>query len=607
MLFEIIGILVTIVLLYYYVKYFYVPKSTLNPLLTTWGENLDKNKILPDYPRPQFKRESFLNLNGTWQYAIRESGEEQPEKYDGNILVPFSPESILSQVKKQLKPGQKLYYLRKFTIPEEFNVGKLILHFGAVDQTCEVKINGNIVGSHDGGYLPFSFDITSFVNGGENEIQVIVTDELDHNGAAHGKQTLNRGGIWYTATSGIWQTVWIESVPEIYLKSVRITPNYDSSSVTFYPDASYDAQGTVTIYDGKQEIKTDHILNQAETTIHFESFKSWSPEDPHLYKVVYKYGQDVVESYFGMRKFSVETHEGIPRLFLNNKPYFHNGLLDQGYWSDGLYTAPSDLALKYDIEKMKSLGFNMLRKHIKIEPLRWYYHCDKLGMLVWQDAVSGGSYYSPLLIQILPLGLGKTSIKDDDYQWFGRSSKTGRENYYRDLKDMINHLYNCTCIATWVPFNEGWGQFDAAKAVEEIKKIDETRHIDHASGWHDQGCGDFKSLHIYFKPVKISSDKLGRPVVLSEFGGYSLGVPDHNGSNYQFGYAKYADQEKLNEAIEKLYKTEIIPQIPLGLSASVYTQVSDVEDEVNGLLTYDRRVCKADRVRFTSFLSELKI
>lgn len=575
-------------------------------ILTTWGENLDIKNVLPEYPRPQFARSSYFNLNGEWEYAIRNEKENEPKNYDGIIIVPFSPESNLSRVGKQLTAKEKLYYKRNFTLPAGFNKGRILLNFGAVDQTCEVKINGNTVGSHDGGYLPFTFDITDFLKEGENLIQVTVVDKLDKDGAAFGKQTMNRGGIWYTATSGIWQTVWIESVPKTYLKSVKITPEYDNSSVLFIADAINDAEGTITILNGTEIIASGTFKNGAETRIKLPSFISWSPENPHLYTVKYKYGEDEVESYFGMRKFSIETIDGIPRLILNNKPYFHNGLLDQGYWSDGIYTAPSDEALIYDIKQMKSLGFNMLRKHIKVEPMRWYYHCDKLGMLVWQDAVSGGELpYSAFIIQIFPFGMGHDTISDSHYGWFHRDSKIGRDNYYRDLKGMIELLYNCPCISTWVPFNEGWGQFDAKKAVELITDLDKTRHIDHASGWHDQKAGDFKSLHIYFKPVTFKKDKIGRPIVLSEFGGYSYAVKDHLATTYQFGYAKYESQEKLNDALEKLYTTEIIPQIPNGLSASVYTQVSDVEDEVNGLLTYDRKVCKADPERFRNFTSKL--
>jgi beta-galactosidase/beta-glucuronidase len=466
-----------------------------------------------------------------------------------------------------------------------------------------------VVGEHDGGYTAFEIDISKQV-ADEIEIVVKVVDRLMENGAAYGKQREDRGGIWYTSTSGIWQTVWIESVPETYLKNVKITPKYDESSVEFIPEVvgKSDAKGNVIVFDAEgKEVASGELVANKPTTLKINDFMSWSPETPYLYKLKYEYGKDTVESYFAMRKYSVGKDEkGIMRLLLNNKPYFHNGLLDQGYWSDGYYTAPSDEALKYDIQKMKDLGFNMLRKHIKIEPLRWYYHCDTIGMLVWQDAVSGGTPYHPLLIQILPLVLGVDYVTDKYYSIYGRSCEIGRKNYYRDLKAMVEHLYNVPSIAVWVPFNEGWGQFDAAKAVDFIKELDVTRSIDHASGWHDQGAGDFKSLHVYFKKVRIKPDAKGRAIILSEFGGYSHGVKGHVGSTTEFGYATYKTVEDFNNAFKKLYFTEIIPQIPTGLSATVYTQVSDVEDEVNGLLTYDRKVCKADEKVFRDIMSNLK-
>ena len=591
----------------FYYFFLYFPPGELITLYTTWGENLDKYKVLQEYPRPQFERKSYMNLNGIWKYALLEN-DSTPTEYDGDVLVPFSIETPLSGVQKQLLPGGSLWYKREIDFSHISNEGRYIIHFGAVDQYCEVFINGNKVGSHDGGYTPFSFDITDFVKSVKTvELVVKVIDNLTKDGAAYGKQSQKRGQIWYTATSGIWQTVWIESVPKTYLKNVIITPKYDDSSVSFFPvvTGDEDFKGLVEIFDDKNnKIGEQVLIKDEQSLIKIENFKSWSPESPFLYQVKYTYGKDSVSSYFGMRKFSIDTDEsGIKRLFLNNKPYFHNGLLDQGYWSDGYYTAPSDEALQYDIIKMKSLGFNMLRKHIKIEPMRWYYHCDRLGMLVWQDQVSGGAPYNPIVIQILPaIGI---NLPDKYYSLFGRSSELGRQNYYRDLQRMIELLYNTPCISTWVPFNEGWGQFDALQAVEFIRKLDNTRHIDHASGWHEQNGGDFRSLHIYFKKVSIKPDKYNRTIVLSEFGGYSHGVKDHVGSKNEFGYAKYKTIEALNEAYKKLYEKEIIPLLSKGLSATVYTQVSDVEDEVNGILTYDRKVCKANEEMFRELNSKL--
>ena len=608
--------LVTICLLIVLSSQIY-PDPNIIDLETRWGKQLNKSNVLHEYPHPQFSRESsnsYLILNGIWNYAFLNGTQTSiPTTFDGEILVPFSPETPLSGVKKQLTKGNTLWYYRSVDISSTSiqNKGRFILYFGAVDQYCEVYINKNKIGEHFGGYLPFNFDITNAISPDATsfDLYVSVVDNLTDNGAAYGKQTLERGNIWYTATSGIWQTVWIESVPEVYITKVKITPNYDDSSITFKTSSNGkipNQQGSITIYTGVDEVLRTVLFQPNDTiTIRIENFTSWSPENPYLYNVSFSYGEDNVMSYFGMRKFSIDTDsKGKKRLFLNNKPYFHNGLLDQGYWSDGYYTAPSDEALIYDIQKMKDLGFNMLRKHIKIEPLRWYYHCDRLGMLVWQDAVSGGTPYYTLVINVLQqMGI---NLNDKYYSLFGRSNSQGRDNYYKELGLMIDLLYNTPSIATWVPFNEGWGQFDAKKAVEYIKHYDTTRHIDHASGWHDQKGGDFRSLHIYFKPVKIRPDTEDRAIVVSEFGGYSYPVKDHVGSKVEYGYKMYQTKEEFNKAYEDLYRNEIIPNIEEGISATVYTQVSDVEDEINGLLTYDREECKMDEEMIKKLNSELK-
>jgi beta-galactosidase/beta-glucuronidase len=517
--------------------------------------------------------------------------------------VPFSPEAPLSGVDKQLKPTQTMWYKRVFDLSEFANDGHVILHFGAVDQTCEVFVNNEKVGEHDGGYTAFQFDITAALKKSADlkavTIKVKVIDRLTDDGAAYCKQSAKRGGIWYVATSGIWQTVWIEGVPETYVKNVKINPLYDARAVEFIPEViGSDVKGKVIVYDAKNiKLAEAELENGKATRVPIPNMKSWTPETPYLYKTEYILGDDHIKSYFAMRKFSIgEDSNGIKRLFLNNVPYFHNGLLDQGYWSDGYYTAPADEANIYDIQKMKDLGFNMLRKHIKIEPLRWYYHCDRIGMLVWQDALSGGYPYKASVIQFIPfVGI---NIPDNQYKLFGRASEIGRNNYYRDLKEMIDHLYNVPSISTWVPFNEGWGQFDALKAVDFIKELDTSRHIDHASGWHDQGGGDFRSYHTYFIPLHINKDKHNRVQVISEFGGYSYKVEGHVGSTSQFGYKKYPTIEKFNKAYQSLFEKQVIPLIKKGLSATVYTQLSDVEDEVNGLLTYDRKVVKADEDLF---------
>ena len=549
-------------------------------MLTEFGKNIHKESPLAEYPRPQFVRNSYMNLNGVWKCAFTDS-HDLPKCFSTDILVPFSPETPLSGVGRVLKPSEYLHYEKSFTLPSDFNQGRVFLHFGAVDQIADVYINGTLAGSHTGGYTPFSFEITDQIREGENRIHVTVRDYSDTREYSRGKQKFHRGQIWYSPQSGIWQTVWLESTPKEYLHSVRITPEYDSEQVRFDFDA--DCEVLSTVYDG------DTLI--AETTgnvVKLPNFKSWSPESPFLYNVVFTCGKDRVKSYFGMRKFSTGKDEnGIERLFLNNKPYFHNGLLDQGYYPDGFLTPPSNEALEFDVKTVKNMGFNMLRKHIKIEPLLWYHYCDVNGILVWQDMVNGGGKYG-LEINVLPfIGI---NLDDTNYKTFKRTDASQRESYYRELKEMIDTLYNCPCIALWVPFNEGWGQFDSAKAYRYIKELDPTRTVDSASGWHDRGVTDVISKHIYFTPIKVKKGE--KPYVLSEFGGFSHRVKGHTFNDKMFGYKIYGTPESLAKAYKKTFEKVIIPQIKTGLSATVYTQLTDVEDELNGLLTYDRKVQK---------------
>ena len=570
-------------------------KNLIN-IFTQWGSSLKKDNILQEYPRPQFERNSYLNLNGEWYYSLN-NGKEKP-KYKRKIIVPFPIESPLSGVKnKILQPGMILWYRRIIDLTKIKNNGRFLLHFGAVDQFTEVFINNKKVGEHDGGYTSFYFDITNYINKdlAKTEIVVKVIDNYSKDGAAFGKQGRPRTSIFYAQTGGIWQTVWIESVPMTYIKDVKITPRYDEPSVTFLMTIEgknlYNIKGKVKILDKEQNIiKTLRIIPNVETEIKMpDNFRSWSPEDPYLYKVEYTYGKDVVKSYFGMRKFSIGLDKkNIKRLFLNNKPYFHNGVLDQGYWSDGYITAPSDEAIIYDIQTMKDLGFNMLRKHIKIEPKRWYYHCDIIGMLVWQDQPSGGTFPFKRV--------NKTQfIKDNNYKEFSRENKKGRKNFVRDLERTIDLLYNVPSISTWVPFNEGWGQFDSVKIAKKIKSLDKTRFVDHVSGYIDQNGIDFKSIHIYKKPIKLEPDKLNRPIILSEFGGFGRIIKNHVGCQRQSSYIMFDTEKKLTKGIKNLLKYEIYPNIKKGLCASVYTQLSDIEEEVNGFLTYDRKIMKVDR------------
>ena len=578
-------------------------------MLTPWGEALDREHPLPEYPRPQLRRNSYLNLNGIWEYAITKTAEK-PAAMQGEIVVPFSPETPLSGVGHILQPDEYLWYRRSVTLPEGFfRGGRLLLHFGAVDQCCTVWVNGRKAGSHTGGYLPFALDVTELIEGDAFTLELRVTDPTDTGSLSRGKQRLKNTGIWYTPQSGIWQTVWMECVPENYLRSLRITPKPEENAVHIRLEADDPAMAAVTICrDGGiiAEGQTDEN-GESTLTIPAEELRLWSPEDPFLYDVsIVLPGGDKVESYFGMRAFGIGKDEkGLPRLLLNGKPYFQNGLLDQGYWSDGYYTAPSDEALIHDIAVMKRLGFNMLRKHIKVEPLRWYYHCDRLGMLVWQDMMNGGESYSPLSIYVFSnLGL---RVKDDRYRYFSRSDEAGRTHYYEELGQMIDLLYNTVSLALWVPFNEGWGQFDALKAAEFIRKRNDTRPIDHASGWYDQGGGDIKSIHWYFRPYHHKQPpKEQRPICLTEYGGYNCAVPGHCwGEGAEFGYKKIADPAEFNRAFQKLMEEQIIPAKERGLAAAVYTQVSDVEGERNGLLTYDRKVCKANEAIFRAVNAKL--
>ncbi|MFC9558549.1 glycoside hydrolase family 2 protein [Agromyces sp. NPDC056965] len=586
-------------------------RASPSTLLTEWGEQLDREHPLPEYPRPQLARGSYLNLNGVWRYAITPEGETPDgsaasdgyDGYDGEIVVPFSPESVLSGVGRQLQPDETLHYRRTFHLDEGFAPagGRILLHFGAVDQRCTVEVNGIVVGEHVGGYLPFTIDITDAVGergqGADHELLVRVTDPSDTTEYSRGKQKLDRGGIWYTAQSGIWQTVWIEAVPAAWIARLEyeadpargeltVTVHAAGAAIEQLATVRVAADG-VPVAEGRTAAGHPLVLTIAEP-------KSWTPEHPFLYDIEVEYGDDRVVSYAGLRSFGVGPDSaGLPRLLLNGEPYFHAGVLDQGYWSDGLYTPPSDAAMVHDIRSMKELGFTMLRKHIKVEPLRWYHHADRLGMLVWQDAVNGGGRYDPVVITAPVL----TPLRLDDHRYraFGRTDASARAHWRQELRDMVEHLHGVVSIAVWVPFNEGWGQFDAAEVTAELRALDPSRSIDHASGWHDQGVGDLTSLHVYFRRFRVPRRRPAtahRALVVSEYGGYSQRLPEHSVTPREFGYKRFGDRDSLAAAFVRLHEEEIIPTLPRGLAAIVYTQLSDVEDESNGLLSYDRRVVK---------------
>lgn len=572
----------------------------MSNIRTQWFDKVDRRLPLAEYPRPQFERKDWICLNGEYDYAITGDTADAPKKYDGKILVPFSVESELSGVGKALLPEQRLWYRRKFTVGKEFSGKEALLHFGAVDWQCSVWVNGKLVGEHTGGYNPFTFNITDVITEGENELVVKVFDPTDAGHQQRGKQILVTKGFWYTATSGIWQTVWLEPVNRCRIDSLRLVPDIDEGVIRINIKRTCKCGGKLyaKVLEGDKVVFDSEIADKAAIPV--PDARLWSPENPFLYTLLLTLDcngeKDEVSSYFGMRKFSiVKDSAGIPRLGLNNKPYFQRGLLDQGYWPESQLTPPTDEAMIFDIEKMKELGYNMLRKHIKEEPLRWYYHCDRLGMLVWQDMISGGQYIGNVLAGVLPNI--NIHVKDSKYKSFKRDKPEWRQEFKDELFGMIDNLYNCVSICCWVPFNEGWGQFDAKEIGTAIKNYDPSRFVDHASGWHDQGGPEFKSIHKYILPVHAPTARrtAGRPIVLSEYGGYSWNIVEHAWNpKRSFGYIMFKNSEKLSAAYKRLHESQVIPLINKGLCATVYTQVSDVEFEVNGIYSYDRKILKLD-------------
>ena len=536
------------------------------------------------YPRPQLRRDSFFSLNGKWLLTYGKG-----EKI--NINVPYPPESILSGVFKNMGKDPTLVYTRTFTLPKGFKKDRVILNFGAVDQICRVYVNGAYVGKNVGGYNHFSFDITSFL-AEENTLTVKVSDCLSNKLLPYGKQRYKRGGMWYTPISGIWQSVWLESVPEEYVKSLRIETNENRAKIYFTGISS--GELTLSTPKGKQKFQIEHGI----CSITVDSPRLWSPKDPYLYDFTVKAGQDRVESYLAFRTLEIKTIDTLPRLCLNGEPFFFHGVLDQGYFSDGIYTPANPRQYREDILKMKELGFNTLRKHIKVEPDWFYYECDRLGMIVFQDFVNNGSY-SFLRDTAFPTVLPKKFPES----LMGRS-KQQKDLFTDSMQKTVKQLFNHPCVCYWTIFNEGWGQFDSDKMYELLRELDKTRFIDSTSGWFKKKLSDIESLHIYFKPVKIKeSDK---PIVLSEFGGYSYRVEGHIANERKnYGYKLYKTREELMEGIRTLYLEQIVPNIKKGLCGSILTQLSDVEDETNGIYTYDRRICKVDKAVMLEIAEQL--
>lgn len=560
---------------------------------TRWASQIDVNNVLPEYPRPLMERTEWLNLNGLWNYAILPVGKQAPSTFDGKILVPFAIESSLSGVQKNVGKANELWYEREFTIPSKWKNNRIILHFGAVDWKTDVWVNDVKVGQHSGGYTPFSFEITSALKNGSNKLMVKVWDPTNDSYQPRGKQVNKPEGIWYTSVTGIWQTVWLEPVSEKFITQVKTTPNIDKNILNIEVatnDFSASERIEVKVLDGSRIVATAKSINHLPLEVVMpDDVKLWSPDSPFLYNLEITLWNgtkqiDKVKSYAAMRKYSIKRDEnGIVRLQLNNKNLFQFGPLDQGWWPDGLYTAPTDEALKFDVQKTKDFGFNMIRKHVKVEPARWYMHCDRLGMIVWQDMPSG----------------------DHGPQWQPRQYFNGVEflrspeseaNYRKEWKEIIDFLYSYPCVGVWVPFNEAWGQFKTKEIAEWTKLYDPSRLVNPASGGNHYPVGDILDLHNYPQPALYLYDGQ-RATVLGEFGGIGWAVkghlwePDRNWGYVQFNSAKEVTDEYVK------YAEQLMNLIQHGFSAAVYTQTTDVEVEVNGLMTYDREVIKMDESR----------
>lgn len=554
---------------------------------TAWAEKVDPQNALPEYPRPIMERKDWKNLNGLWDYAIRKKGETSPSQFDGKILVPFAVESSLSGVGKMVGAQNELWYHTTFNVPQEWGTKKMLLHFGAVDWQTDVYLNDVKIGSHSGGYTPFTFDITPFLGSGDQQLVIKVWDPTDEGPQPRGKQVKNPEGIWYTPVTGIWQTVWIEPVASKSISHLTTVPNIDNGTVyvlAAVDGAQYGDVVEAVLMDGSNVVAQGKAAVGGEITLNVANAKLWSPEIPFLYdlKVAVQSGgqeQDAVKSYVGMRKISTKKDEfGVVRMQLNNKDYFEFGPLDQGWWPDGLYTAPTDEALKYDIEKTKELGFNMIRKHVKVEPARWYTHCDRLGILVWQD---------------MPSGDRGPSWQNHDYFSGAEKIRTPESEhiYKSEWEDIMDELIAYPSIVVWVPFNEAWGQFKTEEIATWTKAHDPSRLVNPASGGNFYRTGDILDLHNYPGPELYLYDAQ-RATVLGEYGGIGLPLKNHLWKdNDNWGYVKFKNSRETTDEYIK-YAKKLKTLVKAGFSAAVYTQTTDVEGEVNGFMTYDRKVDK---------------
>lgn len=561
-----------------------------------------------DYPRPQLKRDSYISLCGTWQLDVKKYAvaiasisrfarkfEYQTGRFDlehlGHICVPYPPESRISGIERQLEDNETYLYSRQFRLEKDFIKDKVLLHFGAVDTNCVVMVNGRLAGTHRGGYLPFTLDITSMVNTGENTVTVEVEDTLDID-MAYGKQRKDRGGMWYTPISGIWQPVWLESVTADYITNIRLTPTLDS--ITVEVEGGGDEK-TVVIKTENGDITHNFSGSLAEIAI--DNPQHWSPENPYLYEFELTSGSDKVQSYFALRTVTIEKVKGQSYICLNGKPYFFHGLLDQGYYADGIYTPFTPAGFVWDIKEMKKLGFNTLRKHIKVEPDLFYYYCDKYGMLVFQDMMNAGKY-NYIIDTVLPTIGMKKGITH-------KPSPRRKEFFEKECRILTDLLYNHPSVVYYTIFNEGWGQYEADRIYEDMKTYDTTRIWDATSGWFIEKDSDVDSHHIYFRKIRLKARK-ERPLVLSEFGGYSWKVQGHSfNPDREYGYKKFKSGEELTKGLCDMYYNDIVPAIKNGLNAAVLTQVSDVEDETNGLVTYDRQIVKTDTEKMQAMAQTL--